>query len=85
MIVKCPECGIEYSYGRNLCHVCNHNTIFFGSLFNKRRNPSRWNCEDILCDRDNLEQRSEKDGYENKEITMEVITSHQWNCLSIKH
>jgi hypothetical protein len=83
MIYKCPECGIEYSYGRNLCHVCNDNTIFFGSLFTKR-NPHKWNCEDTLECIDKLEQRSETDGYENKEIILEVITSHQWNCLSVK-
>ena len=85
MIYKCPECGIEYSYGRNLCHVCNNNTIFFGSLFDRRRNPRRWNCEDKSDYKESFDQRSEIEGYGNKEITMEIISSHQWNCLSIKH
>ena len=44
MLIKCSECGLEYSYGRNLCHTCNVNTIFFGALFKGDRKAYKWNC-----------------------------------------
>ena len=45
MIIKCPDCGIENSYGRNLCHVCNENKFFFGAIFNEPRKAYKWNCD----------------------------------------
>ncbi|MFX0074011.1 MAG: hypothetical protein ACFE96_01105 [Candidatus Hermodarchaeota archaeon] len=45
MIIKCPECGLEYSYGRNICHICERNTILFGSIFIGPRQTYQWNCE----------------------------------------
>jgi hypothetical protein len=44
MIIKCSDCGLEYSYGRNLCHTCNFNTIFFGAIFKGDRKEYKWNC-----------------------------------------
>ena len=44
MIIKCPDCGLEYSYGRNICHVCGDNPIFFGAMFNGERTNYKWNC-----------------------------------------
>lgn len=44
MIIKCSECGLEYSYGRNLCHMCSSNTIFFGTIFKGDRKEYKWNC-----------------------------------------
>ncbi|NHJ23688.1 MAG: hypothetical protein EAX89_03885 [Candidatus Lokiarchaeota archaeon] len=45
-MIKCPECGIEYSYGRNVCHICKSNSILFGSLFNQPRRNYNWNCSE---------------------------------------
>ncbi|NHJ22361.1 MAG: hypothetical protein EAX91_15555 [Candidatus Lokiarchaeota archaeon] len=45
MIIKCPECGLEYSYGRNICHKCESNTILFGAIFEGPRQTYQWNCE----------------------------------------
>ena len=44
MIIKCPECGMEYSYGRNLCHICGDTPLFFGSMFKGDRTDHGWNC-----------------------------------------
>ncbi|MFX0009731.1 MAG: hypothetical protein ACFE9R_05400 [Candidatus Hermodarchaeota archaeon] len=45
MIIKCPECGLEYSYGRNICHACESNTILFGAIFTGPRQTYQWNCD----------------------------------------
>ena len=45
MIIRCPECGLEYSYGRNICHVCESNTILFGAIFKEPRQTYKWNCD----------------------------------------
>ncbi|MFW9820656.1 MAG: hypothetical protein ACFFE5_13685, partial [Candidatus Thorarchaeota archaeon] len=44
MMIKCPDCGLEYSYGRNICHICDDNTILFGSIFKEPRKAYNWNC-----------------------------------------
>ncbi|MHA2288437.1 MAG: hypothetical protein ACXABG_06590 [Promethearchaeota archaeon] len=44
MIIKCPDCGIEYSYGRNICHKCGDTSIFFGTIFKGDRTDRKWNC-----------------------------------------
>jgi len=45
VIIKCKDCGIEYTYGRSICHVCGDKTLFFGAIFNKERSEHSWNCE----------------------------------------
>lgn len=44
MIIKCLDCGLEYSYGRNICHKCSDNTLFFGAIFKGDRIDYNWNC-----------------------------------------
>ena len=44
MILKCPDCGIEYSYGRSICHICGDTKIFFGAMFKAKRTDYKWNC-----------------------------------------
>ncbi len=44
MIIKCKDCGIEYSYGRNICHMCGDNTLFFGAILEDELTERRWNC-----------------------------------------
>ncbi len=44
LIIKCPECGLEYSYGRNICHICGKLSIFFGAIFKGDRTEYAWNC-----------------------------------------
>ena len=47
MITKCPNCGVEYSYGRYICHICDSSIIFFGAMFGKKRKNYQWNCDTI--------------------------------------
>ncbi len=44
MIIKCKDCGIEYSYSRNICHMCGGNTLFFGAIFEEELSERNWNC-----------------------------------------
>ncbi len=44
MITKCPDCGMEYSYGRNICHICGDTKLFFGTMFKGNRTDRKWNC-----------------------------------------
>ena len=44
MITKCSDCGMEYSFGRYICHMCGDNTILFGAIFENDRSHHRWNC-----------------------------------------
>jgi len=47
MLIKCPNCGAEYSYGRIICHLCDNSIIFFGTIFGKKRKNYQWNCDTI--------------------------------------
>ncbi len=44
MIIQCPNCRAECSYGRYICHICDSNIIFFGAMFEKKRKNYQWNC-----------------------------------------
>ncbi len=48
MIIKCKECGKEYSYGKKIYHCCNGNSIYHGTLFEDNGKELFWNCETIL-------------------------------------
>ena len=69
MIIRCPECGLEYSYGRNICHVCETNTILFGAIFIGPRQTYQWNCERQ---------------FDSEEISMKKTDSHR-EFLRITH
>jgi hypothetical protein len=85
MIIKCSECGIEYSYGRNICHKCDNKTIFFGSLLHQYRSYHNWNCEDShVCLETPLTQirgvQHIIDDNKNNEIILIETLHHKWNC-----
>ncbi len=48
MIIKCKNCGIKYSYGRNICHTCGDNTLFFGAIFGEDESERKWNCAECI-------------------------------------
>ena len=77
-MIRCPECGIEYSYGRNLCHACGNITIFQGSIFFKQRKEYAWNCisTDVKATRP-----SKKDFPIFLRHDQEMVTLHPWNSL----
>jgi len=86
MIIKCPECGIEYSYGKKICHICGNTTILFGSIFFPSQKFRNWNCfnkncnsSDTIEDIGKFEIKSEEKN--NKEIITRDISRHKWNCF----
>jgi hypothetical protein len=83
MIIKCPKCGIEYSYGRNICHICKDHSIFFGAIFKGDRNAHPWNCENEmnLATSDNgfIKSKTQLDS-DKCELKFEEINSYKWNC-----
>ncbi|MFX1573755.1 MAG: hypothetical protein ACFFB0_13480 [Promethearchaeota archaeon] len=49
-MIECPECGEEYSYGRNIIHICEHSSIPFGRIFGPKHKEPNWNCDTgIAC------------------------------------
>jgi len=77
-MIRCPECGIEYSYGRNLCHACENKTIFHGSIFFEQRKEYAWNCTstDVKATRP-----SKKELPKFLEQKQEMVILHPWNSL----
>jgi len=65
-MIECPECGVEYSYGRIIFHTCEHNSIPFGKLLGPDFKARKWNCDTaIAC---------------TKLLTSE--TEYEWNKFS---
>ncbi len=47
-MVKCPNCGIEYSLGRKIYHRCEGFSIYHGSVCQEPRKRYPWNCNDVI-------------------------------------
>jgi hypothetical protein len=77
-MIKCPECGIEYSYGRNLCHACENKTIFHGSIFFEQRKEYAWNCN---CTDVKATKPSKKEFPSFLKHEQEESILHPWNSL----
>jgi uncharacterized OB-fold protein len=49
-MVRCSECGKEFSYGRHICHTCGTKSIPFGRIFEKEGRVVKWNCDtEMAC------------------------------------
>ena len=46
-MVKCPECGVEYSLGRKIYHSCVKFEIYHGVIGCNDRTSHPWNCNPI--------------------------------------
>jgi hypothetical protein len=77
-MIRCPECGIEYSYGRNLCHACDNNIIFHGSIFFEQRKEYAWNCN---CTDIKATKPSKKEFPSFLKQEQEITILHPWNSL----
>lgn len=44
MMIKCPKCGEEYSYGRKIYHSCEGFSMYHGALLCGDRIEHPWNC-----------------------------------------
>lgn len=83
MIIKCPKCGIEYSYGRNICHICEDHLILFGAFFKGNRREYQWNCNTIMLSADPKDpyfKSKDKIDLDDAELIMEQKKYYEWNC-----
>ncbi len=48
-MIKCEECGDEFSYGRKI-NCCN--SIFFGMIFSENKIDHNWNCSPDIIKRE---------------------------------
>ncbi len=83
MLIKCPVCEKEYTYGRTIYHICKGNSICFGKIFENEQKSYKWNCntamsciELIESKRNTLEQFIEKTN--DNEILSK--NNYDWNC-----
>ncbi len=85
MLIKCSKCGLEYSYARNICHICGDNLIFFGALLNGNRREYRWNCEKnsnyTVSKYRHIESKTGIN-LEDAEYIMEQRIEREWNSNS---
>lgn len=84
-MIKCFDCGEEYSYGRRILHICKTGSIPFGRLFETECTTHKWNCDTTMACFELLE--NELDTIETivKEIPREEIlerTDYKWNEIS---
>jgi hypothetical protein len=86
MLIRCPKCGIVYSYARNICHLCEDHSIFFGALFYDDRREYQWNCDKNLILKElkynsicSKTKSSEKDA----EMILKKRIEHKWNCICL--
>lgn len=86
MLVKCPSCGIEYSYGRKICHICKDHTLYHGTIFLEEISCHAWNCdfapmlsETKIRRLDSLNLKSISNSDYN-DLKSEERTCYNWNC-----
>jgi hypothetical protein len=48
-LIECPKCGVEYSYGRSICHTCGEEPLPFGKIFKPVQRTYRWNCNTAMA------------------------------------
>lgn len=48
MLMRCLECEEKFSYGRKICHICQDNSIFFGTIFQEDKRDYKWNCNTAI-------------------------------------
>ena len=83
MLIRCPKCGLLYSYVRNICHVCENCSIFFGAIFNGDRREYKWNCEtnSIPEELKKISSESKAKQLDDKEFVIIHDVEHKWNCI----
>lgn len=72
-MVKCPECGIEYSLGRKIYHSCETNEICHGIIWERDRVSRPWNCNPI--DKYNEPKAENKEYLKTIKRLIEIVKS----------
>jgi len=75
-MIKCHNCGEEFSYGRKIC-CCN--SIFFGMIVNENKKNHKWNCDTMNTINNSYESFVED--FPDKDIVdYEHPIDYNWNC-----
>ena len=86
MLIRCPKCGLVYSYFRNICHLCEDHSIFFGALFNGNRREYQWNCDKNSIPAElkytPIESKTKLNS-EDAEIILKQRIERKWNCICL--
>jgi len=84
-LIKCTVCGLEYSYGRSICHICKDHTIYSGIIFKEKKKSYEWNCS--TASRFKREDRGFLRSFElGRDLDSEYTTkieeriNYEWNC-----
>jgi hypothetical protein len=87
MLIRCPKCGLVYSYVRNICHLCENHSIFFGAIFNGNRKEHQWNCDKNSISTELKQSFDDPNTKLNLEIDADIIfkerIDHKWNCICL--
>ncbi len=87
MLIKCPDCEEEYSYGRNVCHSCKGNSIYFGKIFENEPKSYKWNCNTTMPYMKLMESEIKiMEPLIEKTTDKEILSkyNHDWNCETAK-
>ncbi len=75
-MIKCLNCGEEFSYGRKIS-CCN--STYFGMIFNEHKKNHKWNCYTIMTSNNSYESFAE-DFPETRIVDYEHFIDYNWNC-----
>lgn len=75
-MIKCSECGNEFSYGRKIS-CCN--TIFFGIIFIDNKKDHKWNCITHISNSESTELLIEEIS-KMKFVDDKKPIHYNWNC-----
>ena len=84
-MIKCFECGEEYSYGRNIYHNCEGKSLTFGKIFEPAQKTYRWNCNTAMTCLDLMTSevdRIETIVKEPPHLEKLEKTDYKWNEIS---
>ena len=77
-MIKCSECGDEFSYGRKIC-CCK--SIYFGMIFRDKKTDHKWNCNTNIISYSPSEPLITEISEFNI-IEDESPVNYNWNCAT---
>lgn len=80
LMIKCEECGEEFSYGRKIS-CCN--SIHFGMIFSASKKDHKWNCNPDIINYESFELYT-KEILEMLVVDDEEPIYYDWNCETSK-
>ncbi|MFW9972025.1 MAG: hypothetical protein ACFFDF_17680 [Candidatus Odinarchaeota archaeon] len=75
-MIKCKECGEEFSYGRKI-NCCK--SVYFGKIFSSSKNDHNWNCRLNNIKLYTAELNTNKT-FEIRFVNDDEPAHYNWNC-----